>query len=63
MRILRLACCHYAPGPQRNSRDRLLDRQGAGDIRYATRVLPHSVGISLTFARVTGIERNTREEA
>lgn len=32
-----------------------------GEIRYATRVLAQSVGVALTFARVTGVERNTRE--
>ena len=34
-----------------------------GEMRYATRVLAQSVGAALTFARVTGIERNTREQA
>lgn len=33
-----------------------------GQNRYADRVLAQSVGISLTFARVTGIERNTKTE-
>jgi single-strand DNA-binding protein len=42
--------------------DSWTDKQ-TGEIRYATRVLAQSVGVSLTFARVTGIERNTREEA
>lgn len=33
------------------------------EIRYTTRVLAQSVGVSLTFARVSGIQRNTRAEA
>lgn len=33
-----------------------------GDTRYADRVLAQSVGVSLTFARVTGLERNTKPE-
>jgi single-stranded DNA-binding protein len=33
------------------------------EIRYATRVLAQSVGVSLTFARVTGIARNAPEHA
>jgi single-strand DNA-binding protein len=37
--------------------------KATGEIRYATRVLAQSVGVSLTFARVTGIARNTREDA
>jgi hypothetical protein len=32
-------------------------------MRYATRVLAQSVGVSLTFARITGIQRNTRDDA
>ena len=42
--------------------DSWADKQ-TGEVRYATRVLAQSVGVSLTFARVTGIERNTRAEA
>ena len=42
--------------------DSWTDKQ-TGEIRYATRVLAQSVGVSLTFARVTGIQRNTREQA
>jgi single-strand DNA-binding protein len=42
--------------------DSWADKQ-TGEIRYATRVLAQSVGVSLTFARVTGLERNTREPA
>ena len=42
--------------------DSWADKQ-TGEIRYATRVLAQSVGVALTFARVTGIERNTRAEA
>ena len=42
--------------------DSWTDKQ-TGDKRYATRVLAQSVGVSLTFARVTGIERNTRDDA
>ena len=42
--------------------DSWADKQ-TGEIRYATRVLAQSVGVALTFARVTGIERNTREHA
>jgi single-strand DNA-binding protein len=42
--------------------DSWTDKQ-TGDKRYATRVLAQSVGVSLTFARVTGIQRNTREQA
>ena len=42
--------------------DSWTDKQ-TGEIRYATRVLAQSVGVALTFARVTGIERNTRAEA
>ena len=38
------------------------DKQ-TGEVRYATRVLAQSVGVALTFARVTGIQRNTRAEA
>ena len=30
-----------------------------GEVRYATRVLAQSVGVALTFARVTGIDRNS----
>src|SRR3954453_1289896 len=37
--------------------DSWTDKQ-SGEKRYATRVLAQSVGVSLTFARVTGIERN-----
>ena len=36
------------------------DKQ-TGEKRYATRVLAQSVGVSLTFARVTGIARNAPE--
>jgi single-strand DNA-binding protein len=42
--------------------DSWTDKQ-TGEIRYAARVLAQSVGVSLTFARVTGIERNTPEHA
>ena len=42
--------------------DSWIDKQ-TGEIRYATRVLAQSVGVSLTFARVTAIQRNTREDA
>lgn len=42
--------------------DSWTDKQ-TGEVRYATRVLAQPVGVSLTFARVTGIERNTRAEA
>ena len=42
--------------------DSWADKQ-TGEVRYATRVLAQSVGVSLTFARVTGIQRNTREHA
>ena len=42
--------------------DSWIDKQ-SGEVHYATRVLAQSVGVSLTFARVTGIERNTRTEA
>ena len=42
--------------------DSWTDKQ-TGEVRYATRVLAQSVGISLTFAHVTGIERNTRADA
>ncbi len=42
--------------------DSWTDKQ-TGEIRYATRVLAQSVGVSLTFGRVTRIERNTREQA
>ena len=38
------------------------DKQ-TGEVRYATRVLAQSVGVALTFARVTGIQRNTRADA
>jgi single-strand DNA-binding protein len=41
--------------------DSWTDKQ-TGEVRFATRVLAQSVGVSLTFARVTGIERNTRED-
>ena len=34
-----------------------------GEVRYATRVLAQSVGVALTFARVTGLERTTRTDA
>jgi single-strand DNA-binding protein len=37
--------------------------KATGDTRYATRVLAQSVGVSLTFARVTDIQRNAREQA
>ena len=42
--------------------DSWTDKQ-TGELRYATRVLAQAVGVALTFARVTGIERNTRTEA
>ena len=42
--------------------DSWADKQ-SGEVRYATRVLAQSVGVSLTFARVTGIERTTRTDA
>ena len=42
--------------------DSWTDKQ-TGEVRYATRVLAQSVGVSLTFARVTGIERNSRSDA
>jgi hypothetical protein len=42
--------------------DSWADKQ-TGEVRYATRVLAQSIGVSLTFARVTGIERNTRTDA
>ena len=42
--------------------DSWADKQ-TGEIRYATRVLAQSVGVSLTFAQVTGIQRNTRADA
>ena len=35
--------------------------KATGEKRYATRVLAQSVGVSLTFARVTGIARNAPE--
>jgi hypothetical protein len=43
--------------------DRLLDRQADRRGPLRPRVLAQSVGVSLTFARVTGIQRNTRDEA
>ena len=33
-----------------------------GENRYADRVLAQTVGASLTFARVTGLERNTKPD-
>ena len=42
--------------------DSWIDKQ-TGEVRYANRVLAQSVGVALTFARVTGIERNTRQDA
>lgn len=33
-----------------------------GENRYSQKVLAQSVGVSLTFARVTGIDRNTKNE-
>ena len=42
--------------------DSWIDKQ-SGEVRYATRVLAQSVAFSLTFARITGIDRNTRNEA
>ena len=42
--------------------DSWIDKQTV-EVRYANRVLAQSVGVSLTFARVTGIQRNTRQDA
>ena len=52
------AICNVRIATTRNWKDK-----ATGEKRYATRVLAQSVGVSLTFARVTGIARNAPEHA